>query len=528
MCQYQVFSENEWIYPDTVITSKNQSTLFAARGSDVCFQVLTDYQLEKGDEICFSFACDGCCADVMQLLPATVVYNSSATYGVAEDYESVKHFVTRKAPFDVYDVTKPLDDGPTEPGRAAFSVRVNVASDAPTGCFECVLSIWFRGITLEIPVSLKIYRTVIPALKDATFHMTNWIHFRQFRRRVSLADLYHVEEWTDRYVEILKEHLKNLVDMRNDFLMLPAGEPIYSEDGTVVDFDFSRVELVGNLALEYGFTTVMGGFPAEWIEWDKPELYLCWDSEIEVTSIEGYRQLKIYFTRAWELVQKNGWESCYMQCLVDEPQFQSAAAYRALSGICRKCMPGIQINDPVETTDIAGALDIWVVKQAIYDSYREDFQRLQAMGEKIWIYTCGFPAGPTMNRVMDLPLTVSRLPFWMCHGYGATGFLHFGYDLHNPINQVRDNVNFQKPGARPFPPGNSFIIYPGNGKPWYSVRGHLQRLGTYDCELLNMLAKQNPGASKELVHQLCRSFDDYDPSARMLDSVRTKLLEYLG
>ena len=42
-------------------------------------------------------------------------------------------------------------------------------------------------------------------------------------------------------------------------------------------------------------------------------------------------------------------------------------------------------------------------------------------------HTCGFPAGATINRAVDLPLTVSRLPMWMCD----KGFLHWGYLLHN-------------------------------------------------------------------------------------------------
>ena len=99
-----------------------------------------------------------------------------------------------------------------------------------------------------------------------------------------------------------------------------------------------------------------------------------------------------------------------MQCLVDEPKFQNSLAYRALSGICRQNMPGVKINDPVETTDIAGACDVWVVKQAVYEKHLADFRKLQDMGEEMWIYTCGFPAGATMNRVLDLPLSVSRMP----------------------------------------------------------------------------------------------------------------------
>ena len=42
MLQYQIFSENEWVYPDTEITATGKADLHVARGGDVCFQVLLD------------------------------------------------------------------------------------------------------------------------------------------------------------------------------------------------------------------------------------------------------------------------------------------------------------------------------------------------------------------------------------------------------------------------------------------------------------------------------------------------------
>ena len=45
--KYQIFSDNEWIYPDTSITEENKAELYSARGADVCFQVLTDCFLNE-------------------------------------------------------------------------------------------------------------------------------------------------------------------------------------------------------------------------------------------------------------------------------------------------------------------------------------------------------------------------------------------------------------------------------------------------------------------------------------------------
>ena len=135
---YQVFSENQWIFPDTELTARNSAELYAPRNADVCFQVLTDYALKGGETITAAFDAEGCEAEVYQLLPATVPLNSDAKMLCTTDYESVKHFVTRKAPFDVYEITRPLNEGETEAGRAAFYIRVNVARMPPSGCLRTI------------------------------------------------------------------------------------------------------------------------------------------------------------------------------------------------------------------------------------------------------------------------------------------------------------------------------------------------------------------------------------------------------
>ena len=78
--KFQVFSENEWIYPDTEIQEQNNAMLYSARNADTCFQVLTDYILSEGESISVDFVQEGCEAVVYQLLPAKdfyVFYNSN-------------------------------------------------------------------------------------------------------------------------------------------------------------------------------------------------------------------------------------------------------------------------------------------------------------------------------------------------------------------------------------------------------------------------------------------------------------------
>ena len=98
--------------------------------------------------------------------------------------------------------------------------------------------------------------------------MVNWIYYDR------LAEQNHVKQYSEEYEAVLRAYLTNELDMRNDYLMIPAGTPVRDADGRVVDFDFSGAEFVGRIALEMGFRYVMGGFVARFNIWDEPEQYL--------------------------------------------------------------------------------------------------------------------------------------------------------------------------------------------------------------------------------------------------------------
>ncbi|MBQ2709086.1 MAG: hypothetical protein IJF67_12545, partial [Clostridia bacterium] len=285
--KYQIFSENEWLYPDSEITAAgNGAVLHAARGGDVCFQVLTDRMLAGGERI----ACDAaglaggnsaCDVIAYQLMPAYVSENSGPKLFTTTNYDEVKDFVTRKAPFTVYDITRPTDSGTLEEGRAAFFIRLNIAADAVPGEYAGGVTLTIDGETLALPVSLKIYAAQIPALADSAFHMINWLYYPL------IAEQFGVEPYSEKYLEILGKFFENELDMRNDYLMIPAGVPVRDDAGKVIDFDFTNAAIVGNLALKYGFKYILGGFVARFIEWDKDEHFLLWDREVGVTTLEG-------------------------------------------------------------------------------------------------------------------------------------------------------------------------------------------------------------------------------------------------
>ena len=517
---YRLYTEHEWVYPDTEIDWGDSGlALHGARGGSVCFQWLSEERLSAERPCTVSLENGGGVRlTVSQLLPATVDLNSARDRLCTKDYESVADFVTRKAPFEVFDVIRPLDGKGLTPGRIAYWVRLDIPEDAPVGEKKITLSI--DGEKCEIV--LTVHKAVVPLLKNARFGQINWLHIQYMDR------LHGLKRGEPRRDAVLRAYLRHQLDLRNTDLQIPSGEPVYDETGKLTGFDFSEAEWVGNTALEMGFLHILGGFVARFEVWDEPTHWLLWDRKTSVATLEGYRQLKLYFEAAWDCVCRNHWNNVYIQTLVDEPQFPNSDHYRVLCSIARKFLPGVTIHDPVESTELYGGTDIWCVKQAVYEKYIDTYREIQKLGEPVWLYTCGFPGGYVMNRVMDLPLTVSRLPFWMCVLYRCAGFLHWGYNACSDepfrITCLRPDPENQEVA---YPAGNGHIVYPGEDGPYGSPRAELQRMGAEDAELLYQLIDVDPDKADAIIRSICRSFSEYDPAPSALENARIALLNAL-
>ncbi|MFQ9476921.1 DUF4091 domain-containing protein [Barnesiella intestinihominis] len=518
----EIYSSMEWIYPDQMQENGTKNVnLYVAKNSSECFQILTDYQAKETERITYSFTGDQVGKlTLFQLLPAHVPENCAKELYTTTNYEEVKDFVTKKAPFDVYEICRPIENETLERGRVALFARLDVAKTAKTGEYTETLHVEIGENRLDIQVKIKIYSLVIPSLESANLSQTNWLFCD------NVAKHHNVETWSEAHLEILKEYLRNQLDLRNDYLMIPAGKPVCDEMGKVVDFDFTEAEIVGNLALEMGMKYITGGFAIKWKVWNLPQLYLKWN-ELDVKTEEAQRQLHLYYKRCSECLKRNGWGEKYLQCILDEVQEYSMDSYALVSRIVKAYLPDVKINDPVETFDAVDYVDIMVSKQVSYEAKLAEYRREQEKGANIWIYTCAFPAGRAMKRIIDLPLATTRLPIWLCYKYGLKGFLCWGYNVHTPM--FEKNTCLGAGGNNKLQAGDGFIVYPGqDGRPWNSVRAHVQRMAMEDFELLYALGKTDKAFVLSCIEELCRSFTDYETDSKLFYNVRKKILERLG
>lgn len=512
------FTDTDWLYPDSEHSSQTAIILDAVCGGHAGAQILGD-TLPSEAVVEFRWNdSDGPDVQLFQLLPVGVNENTSPTLMTTTDYESCRAFVTRKAPFDVYDALRPVDGTIPADGRLALYLCIDVPQQAEARAYHGVLSVGIAADEYAIPVTCTVHGLTVPKLAEAKLGMLNFFDYD------GLATQHNVKKNSPEYWELFRQYVRAQVQMRCTYILLPAGEAII-RDGSVIGFDFSAAERAGQIAREEGAEKLCGGHIAHWHEWDDSEYYPNWDQTLGITTPQGYLQMRLYFSHWAEIIKRNRWEDCMTQALADEPQTHNDRTYRILAAMCRKFLPNIPIIDAVETTNLGGGIDIWVPKQDTYEKWRDEYEILKAAGEEMWFYTCAFPAGPAMNRSMDLPLTVSRVVLWMGAYYRLSGFLHWGFNYYIG-DDIWHSACCPHKGAL-LPAGDAHIVYPGTDGPWRSMRFEAQRAGAEDYELLIQALEIAPEQTGEIIRSVCTDFRNYTRNGSDVISARLKLIRLL-
>lgn len=511
--RYSVFTDADWLFPDSIHSEIKSIDLLAPRGGHAGAQILCDlpartiprfaWDVGRGPEV-----------RLFQLLPVGVNENTSAVLMTTTDYETCRDFVTREAPFRVYDALRPLDEPLTE-GRGALYLCADADARTPPGTYTGKLHLTEET---AVPVRCEVSAVRVPAPGEGAVGMLNFFDYD------NLAVQHGVEKGSEAYWRLFRAYVRAQLDMRCTHILLPPGEAVF-EDGELSGFDFTLAGRAGQIAVEEGAPWLCGGHIAHWHDWDDEEYYPGWDQKTGVTTPEGYLQIRRYFSRWSEIIRANGWQGRMAQALADEPQTYNDKAYRILAGICRKFLPGVPIIDAVETTDLGGGIDIWVPKQDTYEKWRDAYETLKAAGEEMWFYTCAFPAGPIMNRSMDLPLTASRAVMWMGALYRLSGFLHWGSNYYIG-DDIWHSACCPHKGAL-LPAGDAHIVYPGPEGPWRSMRFEAQRAGAEEWELLAQALRAAPEETEALIRGVCSSFREYTREGKILIDARERSIRLL-
>ena len=226
-------------------------------------------------------------------------------------------------------------------------------------------------------------------------------------------------------------------------------------------------------------------------------------------------------------LKEKGWDKIYMQHIADEPTEFNVKSYIEIAGFVKNIAPDFRIIEACHSKNLEDILDIWVPQLDFMNQDYEFYNGQNKKGKEAWFYTCLSPKGEYVNRFIELPLLRTRFMHWVNYKYNIPGYLHWGlnYWKEDPFGE---QTSIQYEGGNILPGGDSWIIYPKDGKLLSSIRFDAMRDGIVDYELFRMLEKKNPSKAKELADKVIYRFDSYDNNIEAFREHRRTLMELLS
>lgn len=528
---FQVFSANEWIYPDSQVEVNGcrQINLTAARGGFAACQILlneflldADMHWEYKTENVNSSLMAELQPEVYQLIDVFVEENTGPIGFVVKPGESAAGYTSRIAPFRVYDAMKPLAvTGHTRSFTECLYVCWKVDEHASPGVHISQFDVIIGEEKCSIDVRIEVFAACVP--KTGALSVINWFILSHMATRHDL-ELWSVEHWAmiRRYGEMMRRARQTHFWVTMEVIDVEA-----REDGTY-QFNFDRAERLIRLFLELGFTHIEGGMVATRKQFSDSEFVVTIQNQhVKALSAEGYSYIAQYLTAWRNFLETHQWFNLLVQHVADEPTRNCADEYRILSGIVRKFLPGVPLIEAVELFSIEGAVDIWIPKNHDYEANRHEYERMRQLGDTIWFYTCCFPGGYYMNRLLDMPLLRTRYLHWGNYIYNLTGFLHWGFNYYS---KNQDPFQDSSPvlanlGDSRLPPGDTHIVYPGIDGPWGSVRLEAMAAGIEDYELLTILSRKDKALADDIASSCMTSFKECIEDPNQFEQARRRLLK---
>lgn len=238
------------------------------------------------------------------------------------------------------------------------------------------------------------------------------------------------------------------------------------------------------------------------------------DARLKTFIGKYYSQLESHF-------REKNWLGMCAQHIADEPDRMGTESQQSWSQIAawvKEAAPGLKTIDA--SSEIVDNQDIGVVLLG------ENISSMPAVpeGSERWMYTCTGPQGNYANRFIQLPLIKTRILHWINFKYNECGYLHWGFNYwqfsKDPLHDVTPSTNW--------PGGDCYIIYPGKGKVYPSIRLCAMREGIRDYDLLRMVQQVDPRKANAWCNSIVLNPDDYNMDIKHFYQVRREILTFLS
>ena len=513
----------EFVFPDSTVSDRPVRSLgvAVARGATASVHVLLN-GLAEGKPVHASVAAGGKAASAaawFRLVDVPVEKNTGPVSFVEREGD-VNPFVIRRAPFRVYDAMAPMGSV-VEATAPTMALRLHVAipADARPGRRRYTLRIEQGGECRRLNFAVDVHRAVVAPAGRESFIYTNWFSLG------NMASRHGLRPWSEPHWRMIRRYAELMAHARQNTFLCPLGDFFRMERGQPV-LDRVRLRRIVRTFTNAGMWTIEGGHLGQRPggEWNAPAFELT-VAGVVATSTQGNAALAKLAGQLMEEIEINGWRQRWIQHVTDEPTDVNAVDYRILSGMVRRHMPGIPIVDATMHLALAGSVDVWCPQAPEYQRHRKEFEAQRATGDRVWFYTCCFPGGPWLNRLLDMELLRPALFGWGAALFDLQGFLHWGLNQYGKTHDPFKQSVVPHTGDNFLPAGDTHVVYPGAGGPWSSLRFEAQREGFEDYELLHRLREKEPEAAGRIVRLAIRGFDRYTKSPVALRRARATLLK---
>lgn len=438
----------------------------------------------------------------------------------------------RAAPAMYPDPLLPKLDGPVRAreNQALWLTR-QVPLSVEAGDYVATATLTAKVFGVEtsatVPLSVKVWPvTVADTRLDVTHWYQMWYHKGQQMP----------ERYSDEWFEVLRGYVRNMRVHRQNWGWIESMAAMgfsRGNDGRL-QVDFSNFDQWVEVLFEEGMEKLEGQHYAfRTSGWRGPfgvQIMAEGDDgkwgpkRVEADSSEAREFYREFFPVFQTHLEERGWLDKYWQHVADEPLDSNADSFTTAAMLLKEFAPRIRTMDACQSQKVAGLVDIWVPQLDHYHKGYEFFkERQKDEGETVWFYTCMYPTGEYANRFLELPLIKTRLLHWINFKYGATGYLHWGYNFWPP-HVWQDTADYRQSRL---PGGDACIVYPDPDSfgVFDSIRYEAMRDGIEDHELLSQVAERDEALAQRLAERMVQGFTEYDTDVERFRETRRELLE---
>lgn len=520
----------EALYPDQNETKnfKNKWHVDMAWGEEASAHIL--FQLPMGSVFTVEAKIDDLAIDkeLWYLLQAVPVEQNTGVDSRTEQYKNIINpDVIRRAPFDVFEVLRPLTSENSAVTTNYTALRLNLSSkELPKpGKYLVSIEVKTDQEVFQGKFSVMVHQVKLPEYQESDFFYTNWFNLSRMEEKHELT------RWSDSWFQMLEKYAQLMAHGRQNSISIPH-ELLTYEDGQF-ELDEDKMLRFINVFRDQGFSYFEAPhlmYRGDNDDWGDPELKVYLTKRRYKTE-NGEADIAQLMSLIRDFVQKNGLLNNWLQHVSDEPTAVNAASYKEVVGQIKKIYPEIKIMEATNDRDgIAGAIDIWCPLINDFQENEAFFREREQKGEKVLVYTCLIPGGKWLNRTLDMERIRQVYFGWGAAHYNTSGYLHWGLNQYHGDPFAQSVIHHPAPGAAKnnfLPAGDTHIVYPGDEGPLSSVRFEAHRVGCEDYDLLQLLKKKDAKLFKKLVNQQFRSYTDYNLSLKDYRKTKKKLLKSL-